>query len=61
VRISFRSDGTVDVNEFAARFGGGGHRVAAGAKISGDLPTVRETVLSALEHAVNGGPPASRR
>ncbi|HSQ60118.1 MAG TPA: bifunctional oligoribonuclease/PAP phosphatase NrnA [Acidobacteriota bacterium] len=63
VRISFRSDGSVDVNEFASRFGGGGHRVAAGAKISGDLSSVRERVLEALEHAVNGvngGPPASR-
>jgi len=61
VRLSFRSDGTVDVNEFAGRFGGGGHRVAAGAKITGDLATVRETVLQALEHAVNGGSPAPRR
>jgi phosphoesterase RecJ-like protein len=60
VRISFRSDGSVDVNEFAARFGGGGHRVASGAKVAGDLTTVRETVLDALEHAVNGGPPAPR-
>lgn len=61
VRISFRSDGTVDVNELAGRFGGGGHRVAAGARMDGDLASVRETVLGALEHAVNGGSPASRR
>jgi phosphoesterase RecJ-like protein len=60
VRISFRSDGSVDVNEFASRFGGGGHRVAAGAKVAGDLATVREQVLGALEHAVNGGSPAPR-
>jgi len=60
VRTSFRSDGPVDVNEFASRFGGGGHRVAAGAKVAGDLATVRESVLDALEHAVNGGPPAPR-
>jgi phosphoesterase RecJ-like protein len=60
VRISFRSDGTVDVNDIAGRFGGGGHRNAAGARLRGDLAVVRESVLSALEQAVNGGPPAPR-
>lgn len=61
VRLSLRSDGTVDVNEVAGQFGGGGHRVAAGARLEGELSAVRETVLGALEHAVNGGSPASRR
>lgn len=60
VRISFRSDGSLDVNEFASRFGGGGHRVASGAKVSGDLSTIREMVLEALERALNGGPPPPR-
>jgi len=60
VRISFRSDGTVDVNDVAGRFGGGGHRNAAGARLRGELAVVRETVLQALEQAVNGGPPAPR-
>ncbi len=61
IRLSFRSDGTVDVNELAGKFGGGGHRVAAGARMEGELGSVRETVLGALEHAVNGGSPASHR
>lgn len=60
VRISFRSDGSVDVNDIAGRFGGGGHRNAAGARLRGELAVVRESVLSALEQAVNGGPPAPR-
>lgn len=60
VRISFRSDGSVDVNDIAGRFGGGGHRNAAGARLRGQLAVIRESVLSALEQAVNGGPPAPR-
>jgi phosphoesterase RecJ-like protein len=60
VRISFRSDGSVDVNVVAGRFGGGGHRNAAGARLRGELQVVRESVLQALEQAVNGGPPAPR-
>jgi len=62
VRLSLRSDGSVDMNEFAGRFGGGGHRVAAGAKVTGELTAVRGEVLDALEHALmNGGSPVSRR
>jgi phosphoesterase RecJ-like protein len=60
VRLSFRSDGTVDVNEVAGRFGGGGHRNAAGARVKGGLAEVRGAVLEALDRAVNGGPPAPR-
>lgn len=62
IRLSLRSDGSVDMNEFAGRFGGGGHRVAAGAKVTGELTAVREQVLDALERVlVNGASPASRR
>ena len=61
VRLSIRSDGTVDVNAVAARFGGGGHRNASGARVKGDLATVRRDVLEALDRAVNGGPAPSRR
>jgi bifunctional oligoribonuclease and PAP phosphatase NrnA len=61
IRLSLRSDGSVDVNEIAGRFGGGGHRNAAGARVRGDLAQVRGAVLEALDRAVNGGPPAPRR
>lgn len=60
VRLSLRSDGTVDVNEIAGRFGGGGHRNAAGARVTGSLAQVRGEVLDALDRAVNGRPPAPR-
>ena len=60
VRLSIRSDGSVDVNAVAAGFGGGGHRNASGARVKGDLATVRRAVLEALDRAVNGGPAPSR-
>ncbi|HEY6000721.1 MAG TPA: bifunctional oligoribonuclease/PAP phosphatase NrnA, partial [bacterium] len=37
VRLSFRSKGAIDVAALAARWGGGGHRNAAGATIAGTL------------------------
>jgi phosphoesterase RecJ-like protein len=45
VKVSFRSAGSVDVNKFARRFGGGGHAKAAGALIPGTLETVRDRVV----------------
>jgi phosphoesterase RecJ-like protein len=47
VKVSFRSTGDVDVNRFARRFGGGGHRKAAGAMIPGTLDDVRARVVEA--------------
>ena len=47
-RISFRSRGTVDVSQLAARFGGGGHHNAAGCQIAGLAPDVRASLSSAL-------------
>src|SRR5205085_212776 len=41
IKISFRSVGDVDVAELAARFGGGGHRKAAGASLPGTLAEVQ--------------------
>ncbi len=57
IRASLRSDGTVDVNQVASEFGGGGHRNAAGLRVRGDLMEVRQAILQALERAMNGGPP----
>ena len=49
VRISLRSkDPRADVCKICAQFGGGGHTLAAGARIKGDLATVEEKVLSAI-------------
>jgi phosphoesterase RecJ-like protein len=47
VKVSFRSMGDVDVAEFAQRFGGGGHRKAAGASFDGSLAAVQALVLGA--------------
>ena len=47
-RVSFRSKGRVDVSAVAARFGGGGHRNAAGCTVSGTLADVKTRVLEAL-------------
>lgn len=54
-KMSFRSkpgvDGGafIDVNELAARFGGGGHVHAAGARQDADLAEATERLLAALE------------
>lgn len=47
VKVSFRSMGSIDVAHLAERFGGGGHRRAAGASFDGTLPEVQATVLEA--------------
>jgi len=47
-RVSFRSKGRVDVSAVAGRFGGGGHRNAAGCTVQGRLAEVKKRVLEAL-------------
>ncbi|PLX32648.1 MAG: bifunctional oligoribonuclease/PAP phosphatase NrnA [Ignavibacteria bacterium] len=45
-KISFRSRGKFSVNDIAGEFGGGGHRLAAGARLDDpDGETVREKVI----------------
>lgn len=46
VKISLRSKEDVDVNRFAARFGGGGHRHASGILLNGPINDAVDTVLS---------------
>lgn len=47
IKVSFRSMGTVDVASLAERFGGGGHRKAAGASLAGPLEDAQAVVLEA--------------
>ena len=60
IRISFRSKSPevagrdVDVAAVAGQFGGGGHRRAAGARVDGRLPDVRQRVTSAVIAALSG-------
>ena len=56
VKVSFRSTGEVDVNDFARLFGGGGHAKASGALIAGSLDDVRERVIAAA-HQYLARPP----
>ena len=46
-KISFRSRGTIDVTMLALKFGGGGHKYAAGCTVKGSLDEVKEKVLQA--------------
>lgn len=59
VKVSFRSRGDADVNELASRFGGGGHRKAAGALVEGELDEVVDQVVAAAGTALDGEPRAS--
>ena len=52
VKVSFRSNGPVDVNTLARRFKGGGHVKASGALLAGPLEPAVEQVLAATREAV---------
>lgn len=66
VKVSFRSNGPVNVNELARRFGGGGHVRASGAMVPGPIPDAVALVVKATRDAVardlnsNGGAPLDR-
>ncbi|MBQ4569415.1 MAG: bifunctional oligoribonuclease/PAP phosphatase NrnA [Ruminococcus sp.] len=46
-KISVRSNKDVSASDFCLRFGGGGHKAAAGCTIKGDLESVKKQLLSA--------------
>lgn len=53
IKVSFRSRGRISVNDIAGRFGGGGHRLAAGATVEDtDLPDLKRAVAAALCEAL---------
>lgn len=47
-RISLRSDGVIDVDQLARRYGGGGHRLAAGLRIQKTIPEAKKEILTAI-------------
>lgn len=54
IKISFRSKGEIKVNEFAKKFGGGGHKNAAGASIEKtDVEELKEKLLEEYESFMN--------
>jgi phosphoesterase RecJ-like protein len=54
-KVSLRSRSAVDVRAIAERFGGGGHRAAAGVRYPGPLATAEPAMLAAVEEAMGGG------
>ena len=48
-KLSLRSRGTVEVLSLAEKFGGGGHRYASGAHLTGSFSELRLSVLQGLE------------
>lgn len=52
-KVSFRSR-AADVSRLAEKFGGGGHKLASGARVNKPLAAAREEVLAAAEAALTG-------
>lgn len=48
-KISVRTNENIDASEFCSKFGGGGHKAAAGCTIEGDLETVRNMLIKHAE------------
>lgn len=51
-KISFRSRAGLDCNQIAGKFGGGGHKAAAGAFVPGDYVAASRLVLDAVRQAM---------
>ncbi len=56
-RVSLRSDGLADVNEVARRFGGGGHRLAAGMRMPQNMAAARKLVLAEIDRHLSADRP----
>jgi phosphoesterase RecJ-like protein len=52
IRVNLRSQGNADVNRIASFFGGGGHRTASGATVSGRIDDVRRKVLAKIRQSL---------
>ena len=48
VKVSLRSQGTIDVCKVAEKFGGGGHKMAAGARLPGPLENAKKLIFNAV-------------
>jgi bifunctional oligoribonuclease and PAP phosphatase NrnA len=48
-KLSLRSKGKVNVEKIATKFGGGGHINAAACGIEGDIETIKDKILAAIE------------
>lgn len=52
-KVSLRARSRVDVSRIAEQFGGGGHRLASGARTRTPLAETRDAVLAAVAHALS--------
>jgi phosphoesterase RecJ-like protein len=52
-KVSFRARSRVDVSKIAEKYGGGGHKLASGARVKRSLPEVRDEILKVVEQALN--------
>jgi phosphoesterase RecJ-like protein len=51
-RVSLRSKGAIDVAAVARRFGGGGHKNAAGCAVPGSFDEARAAIVAAAGEAI---------
>ncbi len=49
IRCSLRSTGTVDVSQIAAKFGGGGHKLAAATYLPGTLEDAKHLIIAEIK------------
>ena len=54
-RVSLRSKGAIDVAAVAERFGGGGHKNAAGCSVAGSFAEARAAIVTAAGEAITAG------
>ena len=52
-RCSLRSDGSVDVQQIASELGGGGHKLASGVNLKGNLAEVKKLILDRFEQQLS--------
>jgi phosphoesterase RecJ-like protein len=55
VKISLRSRGAIDVCKIAAKFGGGGHKMAAGAHLPGPIENAKKLIFNAVAEQFKPG------
>jgi phosphoesterase RecJ-like protein len=53
VKVALRSMGAVDVSKIAAKFGGGGHKMAAGVNLEVALEQVKKLILDEVSLQIN--------
>lgn len=55
-RVSLRSDGIIDVDKLAGRFGGGGHRLAAGVRVRMSIKRAKKELRRAIQQEIRKKP-----